>query len=313
MRTVSRQGRAFLYAHEGVVLRAYRDAVGVLTIGAGLTSASGVITVKPGMTITAAENDRLVDLALSRNYVPRVVQALGADAAQRAIDGGTSFDYNTGAILKASWVEAFLAGNSAETKKRLALWNKGGGKVLPGLTRRRAEEADVILYGKYPSAVKADAVPDSRFAAFVIAVTPADVEAIRDGFASIGYDPGAETGNVLRASVEAFQNAYDLTVDGRIGRATLSTLQRELDARAKAKTGAATTGVATPAAAGAGEAAPSVVDPSTVPEGAALWLAGGVLAIGVLYCLWLAWRYRDIVAVRLASRFPKLASLLRSF
>lgn len=43
----SPEGLAFLERHEGVVLRAYRDVVGVWTIGAGLTAASGVVKPQP--------------------------------------------------------------------------------------------------------------------------------------------------------------------------------------------------------------------------------------------------------------------------
>ncbi len=320
-RSVSSKGRKFLYGHEGVVLKAYRDAVGVLTIGAGLTTASGVITVKPGMTITADENDRLVDLALQRNYVPRVVKALGDSASQVAIDAGTSFDYNTGKILSASWVTSFLAGNSADTRKRLGLWNQGGGKVLPGLTRRRSEEADILLLGKYPATVEAAAVASQDagiFAVFVISVTADEIAEIRNGFTTVGYDPGTVSGKIVRAAVERFQEAYDLTVDGKIGRATLSTLQRELDARRKAANAATTTAAASPVAAVGGEFAPSSIDPATIdlsglPDHVGAWLLGTVIAAGLVYGGWLAWSYRDIVAVRLATRFPKLAAKLRSF
>ena len=41
----SPRGIAEIEHHEGVVLRAYRDPVGVLTIGAGLTNASGVVRI----------------------------------------------------------------------------------------------------------------------------------------------------------------------------------------------------------------------------------------------------------------------------
>ena len=39
----SAQGIVALELEEGVVLKAYRDAVGVWTIGAGLTASSGVV------------------------------------------------------------------------------------------------------------------------------------------------------------------------------------------------------------------------------------------------------------------------------
>jgi len=318
-RSVSPKGRKFLYGHEGVVLKAYRDAVGRWTIGAGLTSASGVITVKPGMTITAAENDRLVDLALTRNYVPRVIKALGESASQFAVDAGASFDYNTGKILSASWVKSYLAGNSAETRKRLGFWNKGSGRVLPGLSRRRSEEADILLLHKYPMTIETGSTtisPESRFAVFVVPVTASEIETIAAGFATVGFPADTPSGKISRSAVEAFQRTYDLTVDGKIGRATLSTLQRELDVRAKAKT-ATTTMVTGSATAGAGGAMEGVgqtvsVDPATLPTEQILWIGGAVAAVGLVYAAYLAWTYRDMVAARVSSKLPRLAAILRS-
>lgn len=315
-RTVSPKGRKFLYAHEGVVKKAYRDAVGVWTIGAGLTAASGVIVPKAGMVITDAENDRLVDLALQRNYIPRVLKALGASTSQHALDAGASFDYNTGKILSATWVKAFLDGKAEETRQRLGFWNKGGGKVLPGLTRRRAEEADVLLLGKYPAHIdRAAPVESSQYATFVVPVSAEEIEDIRAGFGAVGFPSTASAGKIARSAVEAFQAAYDLTVDGKIGRATLSTLQRELDARGKALKGIATTAGGGSVAGGA-QLSPEVFGPDVSATGAdqLVTLVGvGVTIAAVAYLAWQAYAYRDIIAVRLRETAPRLAAWLRSF
>lgn len=321
-RKVSPEGRQFTYDHEGgAVKKAYRDAVGKWTIGAGLTAASGVIVPKAGMVITEAEADRLFDLAVDRNYMPRVIKALGENASQFAIDAGVSFDWNTGAINRASWVKSYLAKKAAETRAKLGLWNKAGGKVLRGLTRRRAEEADILLLGKYPAGIKVSSAPvadSARFAVFVVSITPAEIEEVSAGLKSIGYDPGIVTGMILRSAVEAFQKAYDLTVDGKVGRATLSTLQRELDARRKAKSGAVTTAASTTVAAGdqavSTVTAPAPADPtSVVPDHIASWIGGGIAIIAVAYLAWQAYQYRDIIAVRVADKAPRLANWLRSF
>jgi lysozyme len=42
-------------------------------------------------------------------------------------------------------------GDKNEVARRLKLYNKAGGKVLTGLVRRRQEEVDIFLNGKYPS------------------------------------------------------------------------------------------------------------------------------------------------------------------
>jgi lysozyme len=318
---VSPKGRKFIYGHEGVVLKAYRDVVGVWTIGPGLTAASGVITPKAGMTITSEKCDELFDLAVARNYLPRVVKALGANVSPYAIDAGVSFDWNTGAILKASWVKSFLAGKKEEARQRLGLWNKAGGKVLRGLTRRRGEEANILLLGKYPADIEAASTTiadTARFAVFVVSATTPEIEEVRTGLTSIGFDAGTVTGKILRSAVEGFQKTYNLTIDGKIGRATLSTLQRELDARRKAKSGAVTTAASTTVAAGdqavSTVTTPAPADPtSVVPDHIASWIGGGIAVIAVAYLAWQAYQYRDIIAVRVADKAPRLGVWLRSF
>lgn len=318
---VSPKGRKFIYGHEGVVLKAYRDVVGVWTIGPGLTAASGVISPKAGMTITSAKCDELFDLAVARNYLPRVVKALGANVSPYAIDAGVSFDWNTGAILKASWVKSFLAGKKEEARQRLGLWNKAGGKVLRGLTRRRGEEANILLLGKYPAdmEVASTTISDAaRFAVFVVSATTPEIEDVRTGLTSIGFDAGTTTGKILRSAVESFQRAYNLSIDGKIGRATLSTLQRELDARRKTKSGTAATtggiGVTAGDQAVTTVNGPLPADPgSVVPDHIVSWIGGGIAVIAVAYLAWQAYQYRDIIAVRVADKAPRLSSWLRSF
>ena len=62
----SAEGRAEIKQREGVVLSAYPDSAGILTIGVGHTSAAGAPTVYKGMKITAAQADEILsrDLAL---------------------------------------------------------------------------------------------------------------------------------------------------------------------------------------------------------------------------------------------------------
>lgn len=292
----SRQGIEFLERHEGVVLRAYRDAVGVWTIGAGLTRASGVVTPKPGMTITRAEASRLLGLALARNYEPAVARVMPG-ARQHEFDAGVSFHFNTGAVARASWVQAWVRRDWAEVRRRLGLWNKGGGRVLPGLTRRRADEARLMELANYGAATPA-AKTNSRNAAWALAMTLGEREAVRAALARLGFTPGQEKGAVRRTAAIAFQRDYGLTQDAIIGRATLSTIQRALDARSKA-----------PAAAGAAGIGGLLAGIDDWALGASVWL----LAVpGVLWLCWLGWSYRDAIAAKLTDRAPSVANFLRS-
>ena len=144
----SPMGIEFLERHEGVVLKAYRCPAGVWTIGAGLTSASGVVKVTPGMRITHDAARGLLAKALARNYEPRVRRAVPG-ANQHEFDAAVSFDFNTGAIHRASWVKAFARRDWNAVRSGLAAWRKGGGKVLPGLVRRREEEYQLMRYARY--------------------------------------------------------------------------------------------------------------------------------------------------------------------
>lgn len=107
----------------------------------------------------------------------------------------------------------------------------------------------------------------------------------------------------LKAAFE--DNSLALTVDGIIGRATLSTLQRRLDApKAAAK----------PAAVGAAGVAAST-DIGTAYVDALGASGAGWIALG-LVGLWganTAWRYRDVIAAKIARPIPRLATFLRSF
>ncbi len=305
----SAQGEAFLKRHEGEVLKAYRDVVGVLTIGVGLTRASGVVDPKPGMTITREESSRLLQLALKRSYEPQVTLAM-PDALQHEFDGAVSFHFNTGAIGSASWVAAWRERKWGEVARRIALWRKGGGKVLPGLVRRREEELALIRDGRYEAPLRAEAIgPD--LAAEAVPLDLDALRAIREELEAAGYEPGDDPAGISAGAVRAFQHDHDLTRDGIIGRATLSTLQRRIDARRKSTI------------AGGGGAAAAAGTQAPVPsEGPAEivavlpwleWVAWALLAIAVVRLAWLAWGYRDVVAAQVQDLSPDLAAKLRSF
>jgi lysozyme len=73
----------------------------------------------------------------------RVAAALG-EVAPHVFDGAVSFEFNTGAIGRASWVRALKAGDRAEAEAGLMKWVKARGRTLPGLVRRRQAEARLI-------------------------------------------------------------------------------------------------------------------------------------------------------------------------
>lgn len=296
----SAQGVAFLERHEGVVLKAYRCPAGVWTIGAGLTAGSGVVKPHAGMAITSAEATRLLQLALRRNYEPRTAHAM-PKAKQHEFDAGVSFDFNTGAIHRASWVTRWRS-KAGGVREALLLWNKGGGRVLPGLTRRREEEYRLLAHGDYGKGVHAPGGLQG-IARLVVDLSRAEIEAARTAFQTLGYAVGSDFAGFAEAAIRDFQRDHDLTVDGIVGRATLSTLQRIMDSRAKAKT---------PAAAATAGGAETALDIGGEIDPALSWLGPVVLSLAVIWGMWLAWSYRDAIAAAIAPRFPKLARKLWS-
>lgn len=154
MRTCTQKGYNVIMSFEGCALRAYRDIVGVPTIGLGITNADkGAVArigkIIPGKTVITMEQalDLFYD-AIDNRYSPAVERAL-PNATPQEHDGGSSFDYNTGAINRASWVPALRRHDMARVRRSIMSWNHAGGKVVRGLTRRRAREYEIIAHGDY--------------------------------------------------------------------------------------------------------------------------------------------------------------------
>ena len=131
---------------EGCHLHSYQDAVGVWTIGYGITSADREITgktIKRGMTISQATADRWLKESLEQKYLPRVMKYDSKYHWNENEAGAlTSFAYNIGSIDE-------LTKDGTRSKETIAnkmlLYNKAGGRVLLGLKRRREAEHNLFL------------------------------------------------------------------------------------------------------------------------------------------------------------------------
>ncbi len=140
MRT-SPAGRAFIGRHEGLRLSAYRDAAGIWTIGYGHTAAAGPPVPVAGMAITAAEADTILGRDLAR-FEAAVARLVTVALSQGEFDALVSFAFNVGegALARSTLLKRLNAGDRAGAAAEFGRWNKAGGRVLAGLTRRRAEE-----------------------------------------------------------------------------------------------------------------------------------------------------------------------------
>lgn len=102
--------------------------------------------VKPGDVITRAEAERRLRHELVE-YERAVERATGGNATQPQFDALVSFAYNVGVkgMAGSTVIKRHNAGDHQAAARAFGLWNKAGGKVWPGLTRRRAAEAALYL------------------------------------------------------------------------------------------------------------------------------------------------------------------------
>lgn len=115
----------------------YYCPAGVLTIGYGCTEG-----IKEGEVWTKQQAQERFRAELVKHEAA-VVRLATVDLNQNQFDALVSFSYNcgTGALQKSTLLKKVNAGDFEGAGRAFASWNKGGGKVLPGLVRRRAAEA----------------------------------------------------------------------------------------------------------------------------------------------------------------------------
>jgi lysozyme len=107
------------------------------TIGWGATG-PGIVK---GTVWTREQCDARLAQDIAR-YAREVAAAIGdAPTTQAQFDALVSFHYNTGAIARATLTRRHRAGDLAGAAEEFARWNRAGGRVMPGLARRRAAEA----------------------------------------------------------------------------------------------------------------------------------------------------------------------------
>jgi lysozyme len=132
---------------EGFRANAYRDAVGIWTIGYGTTAMAGV-GIKPAMGMTISQSDAEAYLCATLNkFAVQIAPAITAPINENEFGAFVSLAYNIGpgAFKKSSALREFNAGNKKKAADAILLWNKAGGKVLRGLTRRREAERKLFL------------------------------------------------------------------------------------------------------------------------------------------------------------------------
>lgn len=141
MQASSRAGLSLIKQFEGCKLSAYLCPAGIPTIGYGRTTG-----VKLGQTITQSQADAWVVEEYDA-FEARVYRIVTVPLTANQLGALVSFAYNvgTGALASSTLLRLLNAGDYKGAAAQFARWNKAGGRVLAGLTKRRAAEAALFL------------------------------------------------------------------------------------------------------------------------------------------------------------------------
>lgn len=138
---VSPEGVALLHHFEGFRADAYQDSVGIWTIGYGNTRYEDGTPVRKGDRVTRERGAELFRNIL-KGFEQAVLDAVTVPLTQGQFDALVSFAYNvgTGALRSSTLLRVLNAGDYDAAADQFLRWNRAGGRVLPGLTRRREAE-----------------------------------------------------------------------------------------------------------------------------------------------------------------------------
>ncbi|UAN55460.1 lysozyme [Serratia sp. JSRIV004] len=150
---ISNNGLALIKAFEGLSLTAYPDpgtGGAPWTIGWGHTGPE----VKPGLTWTQAQAKQALNDDVAR-FERDVRTLVKVEINQNQFDALVSFAFNVGSDIDEDDVPEGLgdstllrklnAGDYEGAANEFVKWNNSAGKVMKGLTRRRAAERDLFL------------------------------------------------------------------------------------------------------------------------------------------------------------------------
>ena len=215
-RKIGQAGLKLIMEFEGCRLAAYKCAAGVWTIGYGHTA-----EVVEGQTITQAQAEEYLkqDVAKFEKYVNNSAYVPVTDKLnQNQFDALVSFAFNCGA----GNLKTLCAGRTiAQIGAKITAYNKAGGKVLAGLTKRR--KAEQVLFN---TAVSCTGTTAATTNTTTKNTEDYDMGTIKKGSKGkavkvwqiiIGVTPDGDFGSGTEAATKTWQSNHGLTADGIVG------------------------------------------------------------------------------------------------
>ncbi|MGY5958682.1 lysozyme [Kosakonia sp. BK9b] len=136
-------GLTLIKSFEGLSLEKYRDAVGKWTIGYGHLILPNE-SFPQALTKEQAEDLLRADLGMTERGIRKQVTV---DLNQNQFDALVAFAFNVGLgnLQSSTLLRLLNQGQYQAAADQLPRWNKAGGNVLAGLTRRREAERALFL------------------------------------------------------------------------------------------------------------------------------------------------------------------------
>ena len=143
---LSENGYDVIKSFEGIKNKAYKDSVGIWTVGIGFITVDGV-KVNENTTLT---NDQIEEQFFKQivKYENAVNNNVKSVLNQNQFDALVSFTFNLGeGSLKSSTLlkKVNVNPNDTSISAEFLKWNKAGGRVIDGLTKRRQAEAKLYF------------------------------------------------------------------------------------------------------------------------------------------------------------------------
>ena len=140
---ISEQGLELIKIFEGCELKAYKCAAGVWTIGYG-----HIKGVSEGDEISASTANIMLQEEIVE-YEDYINNGVTVPLKQHQFDAMVSWVYNlgNGNLTSSTLLKVLNSSDYDGVPEQMMRWNKAGGKVLEGLTRRRQAEADMFSNG----------------------------------------------------------------------------------------------------------------------------------------------------------------------
>jgi lysozyme len=138
---ISARGIQLIKQHEGLRLEAYVCPAGKWTIGYGHTR-----TAARGLKITEEQADALLRQDIA--FAELAVRQMGVQLTQGQYDALVSFVFNVGiGAFRNSTLRQMVIDRkpAAEVAAQFGRWVYAGGRPLPGLVKRRKDEAALYL------------------------------------------------------------------------------------------------------------------------------------------------------------------------